>query len=254
MSDFTTAVERTGHVAVITFSRAPANMFDEALLRSLADLAEEAQSSGARAIVLASDGKHFCAGQNFGVRGQGTPREVAAGLYKQGTRLLHLDVPVVAAVQGAAVGGGLGLACAADFRVASAASRFEANFARLGFHHGFALSVTLPHLVGNPNAERMLLAAARVGGEEAHRIGLVDRLVAEGAERAGALELANELAAGAPLAVRAMRRTLRAGLVAQVDAALAHELDEQTELWKTEDAAAGIRASLTRTAPEFVGR
>ena len=254
MSDFTVAVEHSEHVAIVTFSRPPANMFDEALLAAVADRAEQAQAGGARAIVLASDGKHFCAGQNLGARGAGSPREVAAALYEQGTRLFRLDVPVVAAVQGAAVGGGLGFACAADFRVASPSSRFEANFARLGFHHGFALSVTLPRIVGNPAAERMLLAAARVGGEEAHRMGLADRLVADGSEREGALELARELAAGAPLAVRSMRRTLRAGLAEQAEAALAHELDEQTELWKTEDAAAGIRASLTRTAPEFVGR
>jgi enoyl-CoA hydratase/carnithine racemase len=254
MSGFSAGIERDGDVATIAFARPPANMFDAPLLAAIADLAEEAQSNGVRALVLASDGKHFCAGQDLGAAAGGDPRAIAAGLYEQGTRLLRLEIPVIAAVQGAAVGGGLGLACAADFRVATATSRFEANFARLGFHHGFALSVTLPRIVGEQQAARLLLTAARVGGEEAHRIGLVDRLAAEGSERAVALELARELAACAPLAVRSMRRTLRAALLDQLGAALERELDEQAALLRTEDAAAGIRASLTRTPPVFVGR
>lgn len=242
-------------VAVVGLHRPPANFFDREVLAAVADAGEEAVRTGARAIVLGSEGKHFCAGASLAdATGGLDARAAAAAVYEQAVRILRLDIPVVAAVQGAAVGGGLGLACAADFRVASAGSRFEANFSRLGFHHGFALSVTLPRIVGQSRAELMLYAARRVGGEEAFAIGLVDRLAPAGEERCVALELAREIASAAPLAVRSMRRTMRADLLGRVEAALQHELDEQEQLWRTEDCATGIKSSLNREEPTFVGR
>ena len=122
MSDVT--LELDGHVAVVEMHRPPANFFDRVLLQEVADAAEQAQSSGARAIVLCSEGKHFCAGASLSDgSGQVSPRETAAAVYAQARRVFALEIPIVAAVQGAAVGGGLGLACAADFRVASSGSR-----------------------------------------------------------------------------------------------------------------------------------
>ena len=249
------SLTRDEHIAIVEMRRPPANFFDREVLAAVADAGEHAAADGARAIVLCSEGKHFCAGASLAdATGTLDPRASAAGVYEQAVRILRLEIPVVAAVQGAAVGGGLGLACAADFRVASPSARFEANFARLGFHHGFALSLTLPRIVGHPRAELMLYGARRVGGEEAHALGLVDRLADAGQERAVALDLAREIAASAPLAVRSIRRTMRAELVERVEAALAHELDEQEWLWRTADAATGITASLERRDPTFVGR
>lgn len=244
-----------GRVGIVGLHRPPANFFDRGLLAALADAGEEAQRSGARALVLCSEGRHFCAGASLGDgSGELTPRQAAELVYAEARRIFALEVPVVAAVQGAAVGGGLGLACAADFRVAGPDARFEANFARLGFHCGFALSLTLPRIVGPQRAALMLWTGRRVGAEEAHETGLADRLTGPGEERAAALDLARELADAAPLAVRSMRRTLRSELLEQVDAALRHELDEQERLWQTEDAAAGITASLNRSEPVFHGR
>ena len=165
--------------------------------------------------MLCSEGRHFCAGANLG--SPGSPADEPRSLYRQALRLFASATPVVAAVQGAAVGGGLGLALSADFRVASPASRFSANFARLGFHHGFALSVTLPALAGQQTALDLLLTGRRVPGEEALSLGLCDRLVEDGEVRAGARALAAELALSAPLAVRSIRATLRAGLVERVE-------------------------------------
>jgi enoyl-CoA hydratase/carnithine racemase len=253
MTDVTLALDE--HVAVVEMRRPPANFFDRDVLSAVADAGEEADGAGARAIVLCSQGRHFCAGASLAdASGSLDPRASAAAVYEQAVRILRLGIPIVAAVQGAAVGGGLGLACAADFRVAAPESRFEANFARLGFHHGFALSLTLPRIVGHPRAERMLYGAQPVRGEEAHAIGLVDRLVPAGEERAAALELAAEIAAAAPLAVRSMRRTMRADLLDRVEAALQQELDQQEWLWRTEDCATGITSSLNREQPTFLGR
>ena len=151
------------------------------------------------------------------------------------------------------MGGGLGLACAADFRVAEPSTRFVANFARLGFHQGFGLSVTLPELVGRQAAADMLLTGRRIGGEEAVRIGLADRLAEPGRVRETAWELAAQVAASAPLAVRSIRATLRGDLAARVRRALDHELAEQKVHWVTRDSAEGIKARLQRRTPEFLG-
>src|SRR5690606_21462445 len=157
-----------------------------------------------------------CAGADFGEGGLGDDRAAsAARIYREAVRLFRTEIPVVAAVQGRAVGGGLGLACAADFRVASPGSRFIANLAALGFHQGFGLSASLPHIVGHQRAAEMLCTARRVTGEEAHRIGLVDRLVADEDLRAAAVAFAEEIAAQAPLAVRSIRETLRSSLADQ---------------------------------------
>jgi enoyl-CoA hydratase/carnithine racemase len=175
-------------------------------------------------------------------------------LYREALRLFAAATPVVAAVQGAAVGGGLGLALSADFRVASPGSRFSANFARLGFHHGFGLSVTLPGLAGQQAALDLLLTGRRVPGEEALSLGLCDRLVEDNEVRLAAHALAAELARSAPLAVQSIRATLRAGLIKRVEAALEREASEQDRLRESEDFREGVAASLERRTPRFEGR
>jgi len=178
----------------------------------------------------------------------------SARLYREAITLFRVPVPVIAAVQGSAVGGGLGLACAADFRVASSASRFHANFSMLGFHQGFALSESLPAIVGQQQALDMLYTSRRLDGVAAHRIGLADRLVDAGQERSGALDYAQEIAKAAPLAVRSMKATLRGGLADRVETVLERELSEQDWLWQTEDSKAAIEANLRREQPVFHGR
>lgn len=242
-------------VAVLEMRRPPANHVDESLLTRIVDAALVLDDDPAcRVIVLGSAGKHFCAGADLGEGDFVRDRAAAAeGLYRGAARLLDVRTPVIAAVQGSAVGGGLGLACAADFRVAEASTRFVANFARLGFHQGFGLSVTLPDLVGRQFAADMLLTGRRVGGEEAVRVGLADRLAEPGLVREAAMRMALQIAGSAPLAVRSIRRTLRAGLAVRIRQALDHELAEQRTLWATRDSAEGIEASLQRRPPVFRG-
>jgi enoyl-CoA hydratase/carnithine racemase len=251
------AVHLDGAVAVLEIRRPPANYFDEELVGAIVDTARGLDEDPAcRALVLCSQGKHFCAGADFGDDiGFGDERvTVSDGLYRRAVQLFRTRKPIIAAVHGAAVGGGLGLACAADFRVADPSARFAANFARLGFHQGFGLSVTLPRIVGAQHAADMLYTGRRIDGSHAARIGLVDRLADPGTSRATALAWAHEIAAAAPLAVTSIRATLRAGLADQVEQALAHELTEQARLWATEDCAEGIGADLQRRRPTFHGR
>jgi 2-(1,2-epoxy-1,2-dihydrophenyl)acetyl-CoA isomerase len=245
-------------VAEVEIHRPPNNFFDIALIRSLADVYEHLGSSrDCRAIVLCSEGKHFCAGADFHGQSdaESIPETGAAGLYQEAVRLFRAELPVVAAVQGAAVGGGLGLACSADFRVAGPEARFAANFARLGFHQGFGLSVTLPLILGHQAALELLYTGRRVPGEEAAALGLCDRL-AESTEavRAEARALAADIAASAPLATRAIRRTMRGHLADQVAKITEREDAEQIALRSTEDFAEGTKASLERRDPVFRGR
>jgi enoyl-CoA hydratase/carnithine racemase len=242
-------------VATVEIGRPPDNFFDADLITSLADAFAWLDGQPAfRAAVLCSDGKHFCAGADFTGRSGRPGMGGAKELYAAAARLFEARTPVVAAVQGAAVGGGLGLACAADFRVASPQARFCANFARLGLHHGFALTVTLPAIIGEQRALDLLCTGRRVGGEEAARIGLADRLAEPEGLRAAAQDLAAELAAGAPLAVRSIRETMRGTLAGRARAAMDRELAEQDRLRQTADFAEGIRASAQRRPPRFEAR
>ncbi len=241
-------------VALVEIRRGPNNFFDRPMIASLCEAFESLMEGGdCRAIVLASEGKHFCAGANFAA---GDPTDDGAGrhLYDEAVRLFETKLPVVAAVQGAAIGGGLGLSLMADFRVASPESRFSANFARLGFHHGFGLSVTLPRLVGQQAALEVLYTGRRLKGDEAFARGLCDRLVEPDALRGEAHALAREIAISAPLAIQSIRETHRGDLPGLIRAATDREKAEQARLQRTEDWKEGTRAMAERRQPEFKGR
>ncbi len=256
-------VSQDGHVGVVELRRPPHNFVDPTVLRALADAVESLDGDpDCRAIVLAAEGKSFCAGANFAAGGSvdedggggGDFRSSARRFYDQALRLFGAATPVVAAVHGAAVGGGLGLALVADMRATCPEARFTANFVKLGIHPGFGLSVTLPELLGPARAADLFLTGRRVGGEEALRMGLADRCVPAASVRAAAVELADEIAAAAPLAVAAVRATLRRGLVGRVRSALDHELEEQARLVATDDAREGMSAVFSRRHPTFHGR
>lgn len=251
MSGTDVTVEQAGaHVGVVRLNRPPNNYFDTALIVGVAEAYEELDRSGwCRAIVLGSEGRHFCAGLDFSANAD---QDIAA-LYGAALRLFAAPLPVVAAVQGGAIGGGCGLALSADFRVATAQSRFSANFSRLGFHHGFALTVTLPAAVGRQAAADLLLSGRRVRGEQALALGLCDHLAGEDDLLADSIAYAGELAAAGPLAVRSIRGTLRSGLVEEARLAMEHEYAEQTRLRATADFAEGLRAAAERRDPVFRG-
>ena len=259
-------VEKHGHVGLIEIRKPPLNFFDVALINQIADaLTDIDNDPEARAVVLAAQGKAFCAGANFSdpARQEQEAREKSdpasslgqiSHLYLQAVRIFRNKKPIVAAVHGAAIGGGLGLAVSADFRVTCPEARFSANFTKLGFHPSFGLTTTLPELVGRNNAELIFYTSRRVTGEEATKMGLANVCVPQDQVRAAAMKLASEIAECSPLGLLSTRATMRAGLADRVLAATNHELAEQTRLRATEDFKEGIKATAERRVANFKGR
>jgi enoyl-CoA hydratase/carnithine racemase len=256
-------VEKTGRVALIEIRRPPNNFFDIALIQEIAGAVEALdEDSDCRVTVLAAQGKAFCAGANFGDGSQldregqrpGERDRMVQHLYVEGQRLFKVKKPIIAAVHGAAVGGGLGLAMVADFRVTCPEARFCANFTRLGFHPGFGLTATLPTVIGPTKAALMFYTSRRVPGEEAYAMGLADVLVPQNEVRAAAMALANEIGENSPLGLIATRATMRGDLADRVRKATEHELSQQTWLRKTEDFKEGVKATAERRSPKFSGR
>jgi enoyl-CoA hydratase/carnithine racemase len=251
-------VSRTGHVATVEINRPPNNFLDMELIGKVAGAFEELdRDDQCRAIVLCSTGKHFCAGANLGQRlaneAAGKPAATGKHLYHEANRLVRTRTPFVAAVQGAAVGAGLGLTLVADFRVGCSEARFSANFARQGYHPGFGTTYTLPRIVGAQKASWLLYTGERIDGEEAFKIGLIDRLVPLDKVRTTAHEMAEEIARSAPLAVGATRVTLRRSFEREFAAATEREFFEQTWLRATDDYKEGVAAMNARRVPNFKG-
>ena len=248
-------VWEAGHVATIEVRRGPNNFVDTDMVGEIADALEEYDRvANIRTIVLCAEGKHFCAGADFASRGpDGVARAPKRGrhLYKEAQRLWKTGKPIVAAVQGAAIGAGAGLAVMADFRVACPEARISANFTRLGYHPGFGLTYTLARLIGEQQAAMMMYTGRRLSGEDALRIGLVDYCVKLDQVRARATELAEEIAGSAPLSIVATRETLRRGMADAVARATEREFEEQDWMRHTADFAEGTKAMGERRPPNF---
>ena len=249
-------VTSEGHVGIVEIQRPPHNFFDNALINQIADAFEAFdRDNEIRAYVLCAQGKSFCAGADFQNRpATGSQSETGKHLYKEATRLFRTKKPSVAAVQGAAIGGGLGLAVMPDFRVTCAEARFSANFTRLGFHPGFSLTFTLPRLIGQQRANLMFYTGRRVSGDEAVAWGLADVLVPLADVRKGAMDFAKEIAESAPLALLGTRETMRRGFADGAEEATERELVEQDWMRKTEDFKEGVKSYAERRAGNFKGR
>ncbi len=251
--------ELNGRVAIVELRRPPNNFVDVDLFSDIATVLERLDTiRECRAVVLAAQGKHFCAGGNLKARLDVEARGekfVAPGRhpYKEARRIISTRKPIVAAVHGSAIGAGLGLAVAADFRVTCKEARFAANFNAIGFAPGFGLTLTLPRLVGQQNAKWLFMTGKRIPGDEAVAMGLADRLVEQDQVRAVAIEMANEIARAAPLSVQSTRDMLNAEFIVQFRAATERESFEQNWLRETNDYKEGVKAAADRRDPDFTG-
>lgn len=245
-------LSRDGHVARITLARPPQNFVDTATIEQLVTMLSALDEDNAcRAVLLESGVDAFCAGADFSAAPCGGVPGDPAVFYGHAMKLFHTRKPIVAAMTGAAIGAGLGLALVADFRVSCAEARFSANFNRLGIHPGFGMSVTLPRVVGEQRAAELFFTGRRITGTEALAIGLVDHLVPKAEVSARALALAREIAMSAPLAVETTRATLRQGLAERVAEVNQRELEIQRDQFRSEDFREGVAAMSARREPVF---
>lgn len=242
-------LDRRHRTAVVSFARGDHNYLTYEFLEQLLNVLEELRSPDCRAIVLRTGSRHFSAGADFRA---GRPSEPGGpNVFDLVPRFHSLAVPVVAAVRGAAIGAGLGLALAADFRVATPRAYFLTNFNRIGITPGFGLSLTLPRLVGSQRAADMFLTARRIAGAEALAFGLCDRLVEEDRLDQEVLSFAQEIALCSPHAVAETRRALRGDLVERLQATLNQERATQSAFLDSEEFKEGVRAWNEKRPPEF---
>lgn len=168
--------------------------------------------------------------------------------------LYRVRKPLIAAVQGYAFGGGLEIALVCDVRIATPSARFAASEIRFGWHSGSGVTQLLPRLVGPGHAARMVLTGDAVTGDEAYRIGLVERVVPREHLREEARALAARMAAHAPIAVQSAKHMLRVAQDVGVEAGMRHENDMSAYCLTTEDAAEGMRAFREQRPPRYQGR
>ncbi|MCM2346280.1 MAG: enoyl-CoA hydratase/isomerase family protein [Acidovorax soli] len=246
---------RDGHVATIELNRPPHNFFDVEMIAQIADELDRLEADKrCRVVLLQASGSAFCAGADFSKRNDIREDRSASRInpiYQEALRIFSFGKPIVAAIEGSVVGGGLGLALAADFRVSCAEARFSANFNRLGFHPGFALSYTLPALIGKQMAAWMLYTGARVDGERAKEMGLVDFIALKPDVRIAGMALAREIATSSPRAVQSTKQTLKADSLSHIRNAISRESAEQSIQFAATDLAEGVKAMAERRAPAF---
>lgn len=216
--------------------------------------------TGVRVVVLTGAGRNFCTGgdvKEFAAHGERLPeytREVGSWLHAAVSALINLRAPVVTAVQGfAAGGGGLGLVCASDIVFAAQSTRLMSGAVRVGMAPDAGTTVALTQLVGLRKAQYLLLANPTVTSAEALEMGLVTRVVTDDRLADETSALADELAAGAPLALSATKHLLWQGVGRPVDAQIPVEARIVAELSGTADSREGLAAVIERRTPVFHG-
>lgn len=251
------------HIGLLTLNRPDnRNSMTAELLDAFSQVSERARVHPTmRVLVVTGSGPCFSSGADFRaiVQREDTERvslthERSFAMYAPFLSLRKIEVPIIGALNGHAVGGGFGLALSCDMRVASETSRFGANFARLGLHPGLGIGYLLPRLIGLPRASELLFTGRLIDGREGERLGLMNKAVPAEKVLGESLALAQEIAQSAPLAVRSMKRMMLAQLGWDVERAAMEEAMAQASTLQTEDVKEGIAALLEKRAPRFHGR
>ena len=256
--------EESDGVAVVTLNRPDnRNSMTPELLDRFAEVAGElSRTADVRCVVVTGRGSCFSAGADFKSivqreDGEGrrpkTPQERSFAMYEPFLRVLDLDVPVIGALNGHAVGGGLGLALLCDIRIASREAKYGANFAKLGLSSGLGISYLLPRHVGAARAAELLFTGRLLRGDEGAAIGLFNQAVDAADVLETAMSIAREIAESAPFAVREMKRALYEGLGWDVRRHAWREAWAQAASLATDDAREGMTALLEKRKPVFRG-
>jgi enoyl-CoA hydratase/carnithine racemase len=253
--------EHDDKVRVLRLNRpAVMNALDTELVHALSGaLARARDDDAVRAVLVTGEGGSFCSGADLkealAALGQGQPLEERVGPFQENIRIIAgMPKPVVAAVDGAAVGFGADLALACDLRVLSERAYLQEKFVGIGLMPDGGATFHLPRLVGVGRALELLLLGEKIEAARALELGLANRVVPPDALHTTALELCRRLADGPPLALSRIKLATRNALASTLDEALAREGKGQAELLRSADLAEGVGAWAMRRKANFQGR
>ena len=224
-------------------------------------LGRAAENAAVRVVVVTGAGRAFCAGGDLALIGKGRQTGNVAGLepvLRAGMQIVlkmrTMAQPVIAAVNGAAAGAGMNIALAADIRIAAEEAAFGQNFAKVGLYPDYGGTFFLPELVGPSKAAEMFYTGEMIDARTAERLGLVSRVV-PGAQLEGEVRaLAQKIAQGPGMAIRAAKKWLFASKRAELERALEEEVRNQLACFQSEDCGEGITAFFEKRAPRFHGK
>src|SRR3954447_778950 len=249
---------RAGAVLTITLNRPEAyNAFTTSMHQALHAALDEARAADVRAVVITGAGKGFCAGQDM-KEFESVDRDIAGHLeatYHPNVRAIRaLEKPVIAAVNGAAAGAGLSLACACDIRIAADNAAFVPGFVGIGLVPDSGGTFFLTRLLGPSRAFAWMTSNRRLSAAEAHAWGLVDEVVEADTLHARAAEAAASYAVAPTVSVGMTKHLFDRSVRATLDEQLALEAQLQAGATKTEDFREGVNAFLEKRPPNFSGR
>jgi 2-(1,2-epoxy-1,2-dihydrophenyl)acetyl-CoA isomerase len=257
-------VERRGPTALITLQRPESlNALTVEMSHELHEALEGAAGlSGVHTIVITGAGRAFCSGGDITfmqeVMTRGGRFEDFRALVDSGRELMlafqAIEKPVIAAVNGAAAGGGMSLALACDVRWASENAKFGQSFVRIGLHPDWGALYTLPRLIGPSRALEAMWTGDFIDASEALRLGIVSRVLPSDMLLHETLAFAERLARAPAVAIAEIKRSVRAALGYTMEQALAREIEAQERCWNTSDAREGFAAFLAKREPRFEGR
>ena len=253
--------ETRGVIGLITLDRPDnRNSMTPELLDAFAAASAHARADASiRALVVTGTGACFSSGADFKSTLQRQddhrePHEKSFAMYEPFLSLLELRVPVIGALNGHTVGGGFGLALVCVLRIGALDAKYGANFVKLGLAPGMAISYMLPRLIGMARASDLLLTGRLVAGEEAERMGILNRAVPAADVMTVTMELAHTIAANAPFAVQETKLAIRRGLGLEIVEGARAESHVQAASVVMDDAREGVAAFMAKRSPVFTGR
>jgi enoyl-CoA hydratase/carnithine racemase len=259
MATETIVVSRNEAAAVIQLNRpSRRNAISLQMMSEIAAALGEAEREPAvRTVIITGGAECFSAGADLNealeVRSVPSAMDFLGNLHRLNNRIETLDKPVIAAIEGFCMTGGLELALACDLRVAGEGSSFAITSARIGTVPGAGGTQRLPRIVGKANALEMLFSAEPIGCAEAFRIGLINRRTDRGGALNGALATARVHAERAPLSLALLKRAVHRGLQVDIESGLELETFLVASIYTTEDKQEGISAFLEKRKPQFRG-